>query len=148
MYLDSPVCLVASAKAKPPPRRRITPQGRRFSTEKIILQDWPGRVKYSRNSRLCQPSIGCISIQERAKRPVFQSRRRSEFEEKLHFLRMWRIKLGCWPSTALLGEITLNTHNPPLALSNTFSPSEPPWGPFHFSFAMDLTLEAGRWWQL
>ena len=36
MYLESPVCLVASAKAKPPPSRRITPQGRRFSTENYI----------------------------------------------------------------------------------------------------------------
>ena len=32
MYLESPVFLVASARAKPPPSRRITPQGRRFST--------------------------------------------------------------------------------------------------------------------
>ena len=38
MYLERPVCLVASARAKPPPRRRITPQGRRFSTGKYCLE--------------------------------------------------------------------------------------------------------------
>ena len=38
MYLERPVCLVASARAKPPPRRRITPQGRRFSTGKYCSE--------------------------------------------------------------------------------------------------------------
>ena len=35
--LESPDFLVMSARAKPPPSSRITPQGRRFSTDKKFL---------------------------------------------------------------------------------------------------------------
>ena len=54
MYLERPVCLVASARAKPPPRRRITPQGRRFSTGKYFSEVESG-----------QPLVMMVSVVER-----------------------------------------------------------------------------------
>ena len=41
---ERPDFLVMSARAKPPPSSRITPQGRRFSTGKKLTLMWENRV--------------------------------------------------------------------------------------------------------